>query len=123
MKQLAQTNQQPPPEAQNPLQNKVLPNGTLHSIHRPIPAPDPDPEPNPAPDSVNSIRSFGVTPADWDSLFHALQQRLEHCVNSDALGPPVMALRDRQHDLNAVVWQCSQDMKLLAPLRPRTSNG
>ena len=83
------------------------------NMHRPIPAPEPNPEPNPAPDSgLIGLRSI-IQPDDWDDLFHAIQTRLEGCVD-DALNKAAeQPIHVRQSSTKAAVLDCVASMRQL----------
>lgn len=85
------------------------------NMHRPIPAPEPNPEPNPAPDAgwEGSQPHDNISPADWDELFHAVQTRLEQCVDDALLGTPQLAPQDRHAVTKTAVLECVQAMTQL----------
>ena len=83
------------------------------NMHRPIPAPEPNPEPNPAPDaSLIALRS-SIAPDDWDELFHAIQTRLEVCVDDALNNSPELPLQVRHSLTKAAVLDCVASMKNL----------
>lgn len=89
---------------------------TQHIMHRPIPAPEPNPEPNPGPDGVTQashIISNHIAAADWDELFHAVQARLEHCVEEAVFRTARLTLDDRYAVTKSAVMECVRDMMSL----------
>ncbi len=82
-------------------------------MHRPIPAPEPSSEPNPEPDGALTARRANIAPDDWDELYHAIQKRLENCVddalNKSLLLPP----HERQAATKAAVLDCVASMTQL----------
>ncbi len=87
--------------------------GTPINMHRPIPAPEPNPEPNPGPDGKLHRNPNNITPADWDALFHAVQARLEHCVDDALHKAPELALHDRHETTKTAVLEYVEAMTQL----------
>ena len=93
-------------------------NKELWALHRPIPAPEPDPEPNPAPDAAGQAGRGCINRTDWDTLFRAVQARLEACVGDAQLRQPQLVLFDRHSVTKTAVLECVQAMtQLHAELR------
>ena len=89
---------------------------TQNIMHRPIPAPEPNPEPNPGPDSVTQsshTSHSSISPVDWDELFHAVQQRLAHCVDDALYRACELAPDERHHVTQTEVLACVDAMKQL----------
>ena len=83
------------------------------NMHRPIPAPEPDPEPNPAPDAGLIALRASIAPDDWDDLFHAIQTRLEGCVDEALSNGAELPLHVRQSFTKAAVLDCVASMRQL----------
>lgn len=79
-------------------------------MHRPIPAPDPSPEPNPEPDGALKAQPACIAPDDWDELYHAIQSRLEDCVEGAFNKSLVRPLHERQAATKAAVLECVASM-------------
>ena len=93
-------------------------NKEMSAPHRPIPAPEPDPEPNPAPDDAGQAGRGHINCTDWDTLFRAVQARLEACVSDALLKQPQLPLFDRHTVTKTAVLECVQAMtQLHAELR------
>ena len=82
-------------------------------MHRPIPARDPNPEPNPAPDASSIVPRSSIAPDDWDDLFHAIQTRLEGCVDDALSKGAELPLHVRQSLTKAAVLDCVASMRQL----------
>jgi hypothetical protein len=87
--------------------------GLAQNMHRPIPAPEPDPEPNPGPDANLQTGGSSICTDDWDEMFHAIQQRLENCVNDARVKAPELPLHSRHELTKATVLECVESMQLL----------
>ena len=83
------------------------------NMHRPIPAPEPNPEPNPAPDAGLIALRASIAPDDWDDLFHAIQTRLEGCVDEALSKGAELPLHVRQSLTKAAVLDCVASMRQL----------
>ena len=83
------------------------------NMHRPIPAPEPNPEPNPAPDAGLIALRSSIAPDDWDDLFHAIQARLEGCVDEALNKGAEQPIHVRQSLTNAAVLDCVASMRQL----------
>ncbi len=80
------------------------------ALHRPIPSPEPDP--NPGPDAISNGHS-NISAADWDELFHAIQARLENCVDDALLKAPELPPNERHQVIKTTVLQCVEAMQQL----------
>ena len=96
---------------------------SIPSIHAPRPDPErnPDPEPNPEPDSAVSAKHSDITPADWDTLFHAVIARLETCAGHAPLAQMPEHALGVTATLQATLRECVASMNWLhaALLRER----
>jgi hypothetical protein len=84
-----------------------------NTLHRPIPAPEPNPEPNPEPDAGPLAARASIAPDDWDELFHAIQTRLENCVDEALNQVPELPLHERHEVIKAHVLDCVASMRQL----------
>ena len=80
---------------------------------KPDPDPEPNPEPNPEPDSALHAGHFEISPADWDTLFHAVIERLQTCAGHAPLAQiPEHALGESP-SVQATLHECVLSMKWL----------
>ena len=112
MIQLAQTASQYPNRAAPSVLDTFRAEHMASALHRPIPSPEPDPEPNPGPDAISNGHS-NISAADWDELFHAIQTRLENCVDDALLKAPELPAHERQEVIKSTVLQCVEAMQQL----------
>ena len=116
MIQLAQTASQYPNRAAPSVLDTFRAEHMASALHRPIPSPEPDPEPNPGPDAINNGHINGnsnISAADWDELFHAIQARLENCVDDALLKAPELPPLERHQVIKTTVLQCVEAMQQL----------
>ena len=78
-------------------------------MHRSIPAP----EPNPAPDGDLEVNHFNILPDDWDELFHAVQTRLENCVEVAFSKASELPLHENLAVIKADVLDCVASLRQL----------
>jgi hypothetical protein len=90
-----------------------------NTTHRPIPAPEPNPEPNPEPDTAQGHTPTLIKPSDWDAVFCAVLERLEHCVDQAAVNTHPLYLHqahvplDPRQVVKTTVLECVAAMRQL----------
>ena len=82
-------------------------------LHRPIPAPEPHPEPNPEPDTALGCAPTIIATSDWDTLFQAILERLENCVNDQSAKAVEQPLHEWRIATKTTVLECAAAMRQL----------
>jgi len=82
-------------------------------MYRPIPEAQPEPVVRPAADATQATGRGNITPVDWDDLYHAIQVRLENCVNDALDKAPELPLQVRQAATKTAVLECVGAMRQL----------
>ena len=82
-------------------------------MQRPLPAPVANSEFKLAPDPGPVAKKGTISPDDWDDLFHAVQTRLETCVDEALNNSLVLPLPKRHAVTKAAVLDCVASMKHL----------
>lgn len=95
--------------------------GSRNNMYRPLPAAQPEALSHLKPGTSTGSRHesshanghSNITHADWDELYHAIQVRLENCVNDAPDKPPQLPPNDRHAATKMVVLQCVDAMRQL----------
>ena len=54
-----------------------------------------------------------ISPADWDELFHAIQARLENCIDNALDNAPELPLNERHAATKTTILECVDAMRQL----------
>lgn len=78
-------------------------------MHRPIPAP----QASHAPEGGLNVNHMNILPDDWDELFHAIQTRLENCVEVAFSKAAELPLHENLAVIKADVLDCVASLRQL----------
>jgi hypothetical protein len=87
--------------------------GALNDMYGSIPADQPNPASTSEPVDIKSTGHGNISHADWDELYHAIQVRLEHCVNDALDKAPQLAADERLAATKIAVMECVDAMRQL----------
>jgi hypothetical protein len=87
--------------------------GARNDMYGSIPADQPNPASTSEPVDIKSTGHGIISHADWDELYHAIQVRLENCVNDALDKAPQLALDKRIAATKIAVTECVDAMRQL----------
>jgi hypothetical protein len=87
--------------------------GARNDMYRSIPADQPNLAFTSEPVEVKSTGHGNISHADWDQLYHAIQVRLENCVNDARDKAPQLAADERMAATKTAVMECVDAMRQL----------
>lgn len=113
----------PPAQSPTPLKplrplvlNTFEAQDSVTPLNRAVALPEPNPQSSSAADAaMKDVPSShnNISPADWDDLFLAVQERLRNCVDDTLLVAPELRPTERQAVMKTTVLQCIEAMQQL----------
>ena len=87
--------------------------GASQLMSSPTPATQLDPTVSPAAAIAQATGHGNISPADWDELFHAVQARLENCIDNALDNAPELPLNERHAATKTTILECVDAMRQL----------
>jgi hypothetical protein len=87
--------------------------GARHDMYDSIPADQPNPASTSEPVDIKSTGYGNISHTDWDELYHAIQVRLENCVNGGLDKAPQLVAPERLAATKTAVMECIDAMRQL----------